>query len=303
MTIAEVSPTAPTEKPTKFLWLDLTRKCQLECAHCYNSSGPEGDHGTMSRKDWISLLGQASGTGVTAVQLIGGEVTMHPHGREIAAHALSLGLEVEVYSNLVHITPEWWQLLQSDGVSLATSYYSTSAGEHNAMTGRPSHGRTRGNIVKAVGLGIPLRVGIISHDKDRAAEAEKELRALGVQRIGVDHVRPYGRGAQHATPDPSGLCGHCGDGCASIGPNGQVSPCVFSTWMGVGNVQQASLTAILGSDTMSEATAAIRGAVGMAKCNPNCQPNCTPKNPCDPRCEPNAACTPGAPSEECPPRR
>ncbi|MFB4194177.1 radical SAM protein [Streptomyces carpaticus] len=302
MTITEVSPTAQNESPTKFLWLDITRKCQLECAHCYNSSGPEGDHGSMSQEDWFTLLDQAADAGVSAVQLIGGEVTMHPHGKEIAAHALGLGLQVEVYSNLVHIAPEWWTLLQHEGASLATSYYSASAREHNTMTRRPSHGRTRANIVRALKLGIPLRVGIVSNDKERAAEAEAELRAIGVQRIGIDHIRPYGRGAAEPSPDTSGLCGNCGDGCASIGPNGQVAPCVFSTWMEIGNVQQAPLAAILSGDKMIQATAAIRGDVTMAKCQPDCQPHCVPNNPCDPRCEPNAACRPGTPPSDCQPR-
>ncbi|MFI6346043.1 radical SAM protein [Streptomyces sp. NPDC050560] len=120
MATTELLPKTQDESLTEFLWLDITRKCQLECSHCYNSSGPDGDHGSMSREDWFMLLDQAADTGVSAVQLIGGEVTMHPHGREIAAHALGLGLQTEVYSNLVHITPEWWRLLQHEGASLAT---------------------------------------------------------------------------------------------------------------------------------------------------------------------------------------
>lgn len=38
------------------LWLDITRKCQLGCVHCYNHSGPSGDHGTMTRDDWARVL-------------------------------------------------------------------------------------------------------------------------------------------------------------------------------------------------------------------------------------------------------
>jgi MoaA/NifB/PqqE/SkfB family radical SAM enzyme len=56
-TIAE--PTTP-----QFLWLDLTRKCQLSCVHCYNASGPDGTHGTMTREDWVNVLGKAADSGV-----------------------------------------------------------------------------------------------------------------------------------------------------------------------------------------------------------------------------------------------
>ncbi|MGW5675160.1 radical SAM protein [Streptomyces sp. NPDC003860] len=60
------------------LWLDLTRKCQLNCGHCYNGSGPEGAHGTLAREDWITIVNEAAERGIARVQLIGGEPTLHP---------------------------------------------------------------------------------------------------------------------------------------------------------------------------------------------------------------------------------
>jgi molybdenum cofactor biosynthesis enzyme MoaA len=127
---------------TGFLWCDLTRKCQLECEHCYNKSGPKGTHGTMSREDWIGVLDQAATVGVTDVQFIGGEPTMHPDFAELVDHALTVGLRVEVYSNLVHMSAQCWGLFQREGMSLATSYYSDKASEHNEVTRRSSHART-----------------------------------------------------------------------------------------------------------------------------------------------------------------
>ncbi|MER8160422.1 radical SAM protein [Streptomyces sp. NPDC094472] len=156
----------PSEHATHFLWLDLTRKCQLACGHCFNSSGPDGTHGAMTREDWFTVLDQGAGCGVRRVQLIGGEPTMHPDGPAIVERALSLGLGIEVYSNLVHVSDKWWELLGRKGVSVATSYYSDRAVEHNAMTGRPSHTRTLANIKKALRLGISVRVGIVAASED-----------------------------------------------------------------------------------------------------------------------------------------
>lgn len=31
--------------PLRFLWLEITGRCQLACAHCYADSGPTGTHG------------------------------------------------------------------------------------------------------------------------------------------------------------------------------------------------------------------------------------------------------------------
>lgn len=126
---------------TGFVWLDLTRKCQLACRHCHNRSGPEGTHGTMATEDWTRVLGEIAAAGIPRVQFTGGEVTMHPDAPALVEHALALGLKAEVYSNLVHVTEDWWKLLRRESVSLATSYYGSSK-RHNAVTRRSSHVRT-----------------------------------------------------------------------------------------------------------------------------------------------------------------
>nr|WP_237307818.1 radical SAM/SPASM domain-containing protein [Streptomyces alboflavus] len=284
------------------LWLDLTRKCQLSCAHCYNRSGPDGGHGSMEREDWLRVISEAAELGVSDVQLIGGEPTMHPHGIEIFDFALSKGLKAEDYSNLVHVSEDWWEQLRREGASLATSYYSDQAAEHDAITGRRSHARTRQNIIKALAQGTPLPVGIVATDSTQGTKAaRRDLESLGVSDIGVDHVRPFGRGASSAQAhDAAELCGHCGDGVASVGPGGAVSPCVFSTWLATGNVRAGSMASILNGPEMREATSHIQAARGNeAKA---CRPNCVPNNPCDPRCGPNESCRPGTPPSDCRPR-
>lgn len=267
----------PVQKTgARLLWLDLTRKCQLQCAHCYNGSGPKGSHGVMTREDWISVLDQAANGGVQQGQFIGGEPTMHPDFPELVDHALNLGLDVEVFSNLVHVSARCWTLFQRSGVRLATSYYSDQAAEHDAMTRRPSHARTRANIEHAVSLGVPVRVGIIAEEgAEHVSAAQRDLESLGVTRIGVDHVRPFGRGARDQAPDVTKLCGDCGNGKVAIGPDGTVSPCVFSGFMDTGNVRSALLADILGGGAMAEANAAIRRAVGARPCHPDNAP-CSP---------------------------
>ncbi len=309
--LVEIARTSQTEHATtQLLWLDLTRKCQLKCTHCYNASGPDGTHGTMTREDWISVLDQAANCGVRNVQFIGGEPTLHPAFADLVDHALTIGLQVEVYSNLVHVSAECWALFQREGLTLATSYYSDQAEEHNAMTGRRSHRRTRANIERAVGLGIPLRVGIISADEGRTVDqTQRDLESVGVTRIGVDHVRPFGRGAHDQTPpNPANLCGRCGTGRAAISPTGDVSPCVFSDWMSVGNVKDSPLATILYGNAMNQANTSIQDAVRNDDdpCFPEAAndpaPLCHPYDP--PICRPNnEECEPGVPDSHCLPRR
>ncbi len=37
-----------SEPNVSFLWLELTGRCGLTCAHCYAGSSPSGSHGVMT---------------------------------------------------------------------------------------------------------------------------------------------------------------------------------------------------------------------------------------------------------------
>lgn len=295
---------AGTASGTSFLWLEITGRCQLECRHCYAESGPSGTHGAMTTTDWLRVLDQAAGMGVEMVQFIGGEPTLHPDLPQLVEHALYRGLVVEVFTNLVHVTDQLWELFARPGVSLATSYYSDDPAQHAGITGRPSHPRTKANIAEAVRRGIPLRAGVIDlGGGQRADQAQAELAGLGVTEIGYDRLRQVGRGIrdQHASTEQ--LCGRCGDGVAAISPDGAVWPCVFSRWLPAGSVLDAELAAILTSpeatrirDELATAFAARSDRPTGARpcypdCNPACQPNCAPR--CSPTCNPTS-CKPNS---------
>lgn len=127
----------------RFVWLGITGRCQLQCAHCYAESGPSGTHGKLRTADWLRVIDQAVGLGVKAVQFIGGEPTLHPDLVKLVGHVLNRGLQVEVFSNLVQVRPALWELFSTPGVSLATSYYSDDPNQHEKITGRQgSHTKT-----------------------------------------------------------------------------------------------------------------------------------------------------------------
>jgi radical SAM protein with 4Fe4S-binding SPASM domain len=291
-----------------FLWLELTGQCQLSCTHCYASSGPQGTHGVMTVDDWRRVINQAAGLGVSMVQMIGGEPTLHPAFTALVRHALDRGLRVEVFSNLAHVTAPLWEVFQHPHVSLATSYYSDRAGQHDAITqGRGSHARTRAAIAEAVRRSVPIRVGLIDlDDGQRVQEAHAELVSLGVTNIGTDRLRQVGRGVRTQVPDVSQLCGACAQGKVAVSPNGDVWPCVFARWMPIGNVLDSALAEIVASPQMETVQRALgRNDSALSGCPPqNCEPGCQPS--CGPSCTPSdfrmakppAKC---APQTQCPP--
>jgi MoaA/NifB/PqqE/SkfB family radical SAM enzyme len=270
------------------LALELTQVCNLTCRHCYTDSGPRAGHGQMSTGEWMSVIGQATGLGVPAIQFIGGEPTMRPAFPALCAVALDAGMQVEVFTNLTHVSGALWDLYARPGVRLAVSYYSDRAAEHDAVTQvTGSHARTRANIAKAAGLGIPVRAATIAVlPGQRAGQAQADLVGLGVPRTRIDRVRGVGRGQLHAgVPSPAELCGKCGDRHAAITSGGDVTPCVIGRWLAAGNVKDQPLAEILTSD----AWRAVLAQIPPGPAGPRCGPDDGESNGCGP----DWGCKPG----------
>jgi MoaA/NifB/PqqE/SkfB family radical SAM enzyme len=294
-----------------FVWLEVTGKCQLGCDHCYADSGPAGTNGAMTFEDWASVIDQSASLGTRMIQFIGGEPTLYRRLPDLIGHALARGVEVEVFSNLVHVSPKLWDVFAQPGCQLATSYYADDAEQHESITGkRGSYARTKANIAEALKRSISLRVGVIDVlDGQRVAGARAELASLGVGgEVRVDHLRQVGRGVREQEPSIDQLCGGCAQGKVAVSPTGDVWPCVFSRWLPVGNVRQTALAEILNGPTMADTTTTLNQHFGnlpsMTKkapqpcdpqCGPNCGPACTPQcwptgsGPCGPKggCQPN----------------
>lgn len=275
--------------PVWFLELEVTTACQLKCRHCYNSSSPAGTHGTMTRGDWEHLLDSAPAAGVRRVQLIGGEPSMHPHFLPLAHHALSVGLELQVFSNLYCVTPALWALYREPRVTLATSYYSDRPELHDQVTGRPgSHRRTRAAISVALESGIPLKVAIVeTFEGQRAHEAHAEMAALGVRDLApVDRMRGIGRAIEGEpfSAQVNELCGQCGDGRAAVSANGDVTMCVMARFLPpAGNVRDTPLGEILHGPYWNALLPLV------------------PRRGDKPPCAPISECPPASDGNDCPP--
>ncbi|MGW0942380.1 radical SAM protein [Streptomyces sp. NPDC002623] len=285
------------ENPLKFAWLEVTGFCNEFCDHCYADSSPKGAHGSMTVQDWQRVIDEITEMGAPDIQFIGGEPTLYPNLPELIRHAHGRGLTVEVFSNLTHIRDVLWETFIECGVRIATSYYSDNPENHDAVTNlRGSHKRTRTNIEKALSLRIPVRGGVVAvRSGQRAFEATQDLLGLGVEQVGGDRTRAFGRGSSGAAPAIADLCGHCAHEKCAIGPDGNVWPCVLGRFLNIGNVKEAPLAEIWGGLRMGEVLADIRAVLGdgAQSCTPpQFLPMCGPCSPCVPavaHCDPSEA--------------
>ncbi len=287
-----------------FLWLEITGMCNLACAHCYAGSSPQGTHGRMVPSDWERVILQAASLGCKHVQFIGGEPTVYPSLPQLIRLAVHEGMNVEVYTNLVSIKPELWDIFRECHVHIATSFYSVHPTIHEKLThGKGNFAKTVDNMARTVALGLPLRVGIIEmHPDQDVKETEQYIRNLGISRVSRDRVRSVGRGKAYIqVEDPrNALCGACARGKVCVVPSGDVYPCVFSRWLKMGNVVKTPLRDIITGDTMTQTRQQLtlfflkrdqrRRQDPCTPDNDACAPEATrAQDPCTPD---NDACTP-----------
>jgi MoaA/NifB/PqqE/SkfB family radical SAM enzyme len=235
-----------------FLWLEITRRCNLTCTHCYASSGPhlplaEG----MAFDDWCRAMDEARAAGCRRLQFIGGEPTIHPDLGRLLEHATRVGFKrCEVFTNATLLREDLLEIFKRLRVLVHFSFYSFDPIVHEQITGQKgSFERTVEGIQLLVRRRVRLAAGVIlvPQNAGHLRRTKKFLRSLGVHEIGTDRVRGVGRGEQfvpHARPVAE-LCGECWSGKLCITANGDVYPCVFSRFAPVGNVLEKGVGPII----------------------------------------------------------
>jgi len=239
-------------KGLEFLWLELTRSCNLSCVHCYAGSGPrlplyEG----MTFEDWRRVLADGRSSGCRRVQFIGGEPTIHPELTALIDAARSLGYaQIELFTNATRLDRRLLESLKRNRVHVAFSFYSTDPRVHDRITGVPgSHRECVEGIEALSAAGLKMRASIIMAGQTaaQAAAAQRFLRSRGILRIGSDHVRRVGRAAasRPSVSAESELCGQCWRRTLCVTASGETYPCVFSRFVPLGNAREESLGNIL----------------------------------------------------------
>jgi radical SAM protein with 4Fe4S-binding SPASM domain len=119
--------------------LELTRRCNLRCGHCYvvDHSGSGFDVANeLSAAAWEGILDELAGAGCLWLGLTGGEPLVHPGFESIYRAAKGRGFLVTVLSNGTLITDEVADLLaDSPPLSVELSVYGASSATCERVTG------------------------------------------------------------------------------------------------------------------------------------------------------------------------
>ncbi|MDH3742270.1 MAG: radical SAM protein, partial [Hyphomicrobiales bacterium] len=130
----------PTVQPPFLVALNLTKRCNLGCAHCYLDAKilKKGSTDELTTDEVKGVLSDiASLSPECMVVLTGGEPLLRQDIETLAQHAAGLGLMVVVGSNGILLTPERARKLKTAGVAgIGISVDSLDPAKHDAFRGR-----------------------------------------------------------------------------------------------------------------------------------------------------------------------
>lgn len=264
-----------------FVWLELTEACNLRCLHCY-----EGDEHKDILKErltfnqWLNILDQLKELGCKNVEFIGGEPTVYPYFFELLEYACSIGLNVDVYSNLLLFTDEIADFIKHNKIRVHFSLYGSNSGIHDSITGKKgSFEKTLYWVRKLNEKGVVIipAISILRHNQDDYDNMIDLMKSIGLllDLLSVDVVRSTAkRCAEDLRPNDSAMrlaCktkpdfhaiksffnkANCTNTCLfgkfSIQPNGDVSPCEFCRDIVCGNAKEQLISDILQSKQLKK---------------------------------------------------
>jgi len=192
------------------LILNLTYQCNNHCAFC-----AVGDRsaGASSAEAHVRILRDHAERGMRLLDLDGGEPTLVPHLVPLIRIARRLGFErVCVTTNGRRLSYEDFarSLLGSGITDLLISLHGATAEIHEKLTRAPgSFGQTVAGIENAVRLNTGGKVALgvnttLTRDNFRhLGEFAALLRRVGVPKLNVQFVTPFGRARRDIVPDPA----------------------------------------------------------------------------------------------------
>jgi radical SAM protein with 4Fe4S-binding SPASM domain len=177
------------------IYLHVTNRCGLACAHCYNRANPI-ESGEMSTAEWTRAVDDCVALGATSFVIIGGDPLLRRDLLEIVDHITGMHeRKVRIFINRL-VTPETAAEMVRVGRGLLRPLVSVDGVEevNDALRapGNFAHAMTSIRNLVAAGLTPVVNTVLLAPVLPGLSDLASTLRAEGVTRLHV--ILPHHRG-------------------------------------------------------------------------------------------------------------
>ena len=191
------------DKKPVVVW-NMTRRCNLKCAHCYaQAKGMQGAD-DMSTAQGKALIDDLAAYGAPVMLFSGGEPLARDDITELAAHAVEKGMRAVISTNGTLITKEKARELKAVKLSYVGISLDGGRDAHDRFRGVPgSFAKALQGIenCKAEGLKVGLRFTINRRNASEVPAIFDLLRDMEIPRVCFYHLVYSGRGSDLVRED------------------------------------------------------------------------------------------------------
>ncbi len=184
-------------RPSLVSW-NITRQCNLNCAHCYRDAAARPDPEELTTEQGVQLISDIAEVGFRIFILSGGEPLLRPDFFTLLAHAKAVGLRPVLGSNGTLITPDIAARMKDTGLARAgISLDSADPEYHNELRRSPTAWQDAVAGMKACqAAGLPFQVNttVTQQNEDQVLAITDLAIALGAVGHHVFFLVPTGRG-------------------------------------------------------------------------------------------------------------
>lgn len=170
----------------EMLFIELSKKCNLKCQHCYNES-LYSIKDTLTTAELFKLIDQAKSLGIFKVQLTGGEPLLRKDIVDILEYLFKSGFSIKIFTNLTLLKNKHLALIKKFHISIVTSLDFLTDKQHDTFRGKVGTFNTTLNSIKLLKEErVPVRVNSILDGKSNI-EIEDFVNFLK-QELTVDYL-------------------------------------------------------------------------------------------------------------------
>ncbi|MCX7025601.1 MAG: radical SAM protein [Spirochaetes bacterium] len=189
------------ERELRYLFLEVTKRCNLSCRHCGSDCSSKRPDGELSAAEWITVVDDVRhdfGPGVVFV-ISGGEPLVFEGLFPLLGHIKSLGMRAGMVTNGFSLDERVIAGLESVGLYSITISLDGPEIPHTALRRHPDSWRRAIKALRLVaGSSIPVHDAVtcvFPANVDRLEETGELLASLGVKSWRMFRIFPKGRAA------------------------------------------------------------------------------------------------------------
>ena len=199
----EVVPEQASARKPIVVW-NITRKCNLQCVHCYNDSGMGKTFNDISTADAKAVIDDLAGFGVPSILFSGGEPLMRHDLFELIEYAVGKGLRTVISTNGTLIGVDKAREIKRLGVSyvgISLDGIGPINDKFRGVSGAFERAVQGIRNCQNAGVRVGLRLTLTRRNVQDVEGLFGFFEAEGVERVCFYHLVPSGRGAAIASED------------------------------------------------------------------------------------------------------